>query len=108
MSAIPREIDETAFLDGYSVPRFLIKIMMPMMEKIGPMFGMSGTLSDAAHRYLKILDFDETTNGRFWVSKKGKMAGPLVLFSSSYIDNIDFQNAVWEIVDGISNPLNLV
>lgn len=31
MSAIPREIDETAFLDGYSVPRFLVKIMMPMM-----------------------------------------------------------------------------
>ena len=31
MNAIPREVDETAFLDGYSVPRFLYKILVPMM-----------------------------------------------------------------------------
>ena len=31
MNAIPKEVDETAFLDGYSVPRFLYKILVPMM-----------------------------------------------------------------------------
>jgi glycerol transport system permease protein len=29
MSGIPREIDETAFVDGYSWPRFFIKIFIP-------------------------------------------------------------------------------
>lgn len=31
LSAIPREVDETAFLDGYSVPRFVVKILLPLM-----------------------------------------------------------------------------
>jgi glycerol transport system permease protein len=29
MSGIPREIDETAFIDGYSWPRFFVKIFIP-------------------------------------------------------------------------------
>jgi glycerol transport system permease protein len=31
MSGVPREIDETAYLDGYSFPRFFVKIFMPMI-----------------------------------------------------------------------------
>jgi glycerol transport system permease protein len=31
VSGVPREIDETAFLDGYSFPRFFIKILMPLI-----------------------------------------------------------------------------
>ena len=31
ISSVPREIDETAFLDGYSFPRFFVKILMPLM-----------------------------------------------------------------------------
>jgi glycerol transport system permease protein len=31
LSAIPKEIDETAYLDGYSVPRFFYKILIPLM-----------------------------------------------------------------------------
>jgi glycerol transport system permease protein len=31
MSGIPREIDETAAIDGYSFPRFFIKIFMPLI-----------------------------------------------------------------------------
>ncbi|MFK7977910.1 MAG: carbohydrate ABC transporter permease [Halioglobus sp.] len=31
MSAIPREIDETAYIDGYSFPRFFTKIFMPLI-----------------------------------------------------------------------------
>lgn len=31
MSAIPRELDETAFIDGYSLPRFFYKILIPML-----------------------------------------------------------------------------
>ena len=31
MSGVPREIDETAFLDGYSFPRFFVKIFMPLI-----------------------------------------------------------------------------
>jgi glycerol transport system permease protein len=31
MSGIPREIDETAFIDGYSFPRFFAKIFFPLV-----------------------------------------------------------------------------
>ncbi|WP_341214188.1 carbohydrate ABC transporter permease [uncultured Limimaricola sp.] len=31
MRGVPREIDETAYLDGYSFPRFFIKIFMPLV-----------------------------------------------------------------------------
>jgi len=29
MSGVPRELDETAFIDGYSFPRFFVRIFMP-------------------------------------------------------------------------------
>ncbi len=29
MSGVPKEIDETAYIDGYSFPRFFVKIFMP-------------------------------------------------------------------------------
>ncbi len=32
MSSVPREIDETAYIDGYSFPRFFIKIFIPMIR----------------------------------------------------------------------------
>ena len=31
MSGVPREIDETAFLDGYSFPKFFVKILVPLI-----------------------------------------------------------------------------
>lgn len=31
MSGVPREIDETAYIDGYSFPRFFIKIFVPLI-----------------------------------------------------------------------------
>lgn len=31
MSSVPREIDETAYIDGYSFPRFFVKIFMPLI-----------------------------------------------------------------------------
>ena len=31
ISGVPREIDETAFLDGYSFPRFFVKILLPLI-----------------------------------------------------------------------------
>lgn len=32
MSGIPREIDETAYIDGYSFPRFFVFIFMPLIK----------------------------------------------------------------------------
>jgi glycerol transport system permease protein len=32
MSSIPREIDETAYIDGYSFPRFFAKIFLPLIK----------------------------------------------------------------------------
>ena len=32
MSAVPREIDETAFIDGYRFPRFFITIFIPLIR----------------------------------------------------------------------------
>ena len=31
MSGVPKEIDETAYLDGYSFPKFFVKIFMPLI-----------------------------------------------------------------------------
>jgi glycerol transport system permease protein len=31
VSSVPREIDETAFLDGYSFPQFFVKILVPLI-----------------------------------------------------------------------------
>ncbi len=31
MRGVPREIDETAFIDGYSFPRFFVRIFMPLI-----------------------------------------------------------------------------
>jgi glycerol transport system permease protein len=31
MRGVPKEIDETAYLDGYSFPRFFVKIFMPLI-----------------------------------------------------------------------------
>lgn len=31
MSGIPKEIDETAYIDGYSFPKFFVKIFMPLI-----------------------------------------------------------------------------
>lgn len=32
MSGVPREIDETAYIDGYSFPRFFMRIFIPMIR----------------------------------------------------------------------------
>jgi len=32
MSAVPREIDETAFIDGYSLPRFFLMVFIPLIR----------------------------------------------------------------------------
>jgi glycerol transport system permease protein len=32
MSGIPKEIDETAYIDGYSFPKFFMKIFLPMIK----------------------------------------------------------------------------
>jgi glycerol transport system permease protein len=32
MRGVPKEIDETAFIDGYSWPRFFVKIFLPMIS----------------------------------------------------------------------------
>ena len=32
MSGVPREVDETAYLDGYSFPRFFLKIFLPLIS----------------------------------------------------------------------------
>ncbi|WP_027947866.1 carbohydrate ABC transporter permease [Litchfieldella anticariensis] len=32
MSSVPKEIDETAFIDGYSFPKFFVKIFIPMIR----------------------------------------------------------------------------
>ena len=32
MSSVPREIDETAYIDGYSFPRFFVRIFVPLIK----------------------------------------------------------------------------
>ena len=32
MSGVPREIDETAYIDGYSFPRFFLTVFIPLIK----------------------------------------------------------------------------
>jgi glycerol transport system permease protein len=32
MSGVPREIDETAYIDGYSFPRFFVRVFLPLIK----------------------------------------------------------------------------
>ena len=32
MSGVPREVDETAYIDGYSFPKFFVRIFMPLIK----------------------------------------------------------------------------
>src|SRR3546814_12877405 len=32
MSGVPREIDETAYLDGYTFPRFFMRVFLPLIR----------------------------------------------------------------------------
>ena len=32
MSCVPREVDETAYIDGYSFPKFFVRIFMPLIK----------------------------------------------------------------------------
>jgi glycerol transport system permease protein len=32
MSGVPKEIDETAYIDGYSFPKFFFKIFLPLIK----------------------------------------------------------------------------
>ena len=34
MSGIPREIDETAYIDGYSFPAFFVKVFLPLIKAL--------------------------------------------------------------------------
>ncbi len=77
-------------------------IMIPLMKTIGPYIGMAGSIEDAALRYLKVVDMNAETNGKFWASKKGKMTGSLAIFSSKYIDNKSYQDSIWDIIDGLA------
>ncbi|MGL1887433.1 MAG: SDR family NAD(P)-dependent oxidoreductase [Reichenbachiella sp.] len=81
---------------------FMKKLMMPMMSVVGVKLGVMGTLAQAADRYLAIEGFDSSTSGDFWVSKKGKMTGPLTIFNSDMIDNKDYQDTVWEIMEEVT------
>ena len=48
MSGVPKEIDETAYIDGYSFPRFFVKIFMPLIASgIGRSPHTSGLISQS-------------------------------------------------------------
>jgi NAD(P)-dependent dehydrogenase (short-subunit alcohol dehydrogenase family) len=79
------------------------RIMMPMMKIMGPLMGMSGSLQQAAERYLYIYELSHLTNGKFLASTKGKMAGALVLQENTYVDNKIYQESVWNILEDITN-----
>jgi glycerol transport system permease protein len=56
MSGIPREIDETAYIDGFSFPRFFLTIFIPLIKSgIGvAAFSVScsvGSSADGAHAH---------------------------------------------------------
>ena len=93
-SISPGATPDTSFVRHQ--PWMVRNVMMPMMKLFGSK--MAGTVEAAAKRYLEILHFTSHTNGKLWLSKKGKMAGPMEVFTSDYTENKAYQDAVWNIV----------
>ncbi len=52
MSGVPKEIDETAYIDGYSFPKFFVKIFVPL---IGSGIGVTAFFSASCFSWVELL-----------------------------------------------------
>jgi len=60
VSGVPKEIDETAYIDGYSFPKFFVKIFMPSaigVAQAGSGFGAFSTSTRHMRQLAAIVSF---------------------------------------------------
>ena len=69
-----------------------------LMKLIGPLFGMAGSVSDAARRYVDAANFDATTTGKFFASPPGKLVGKLEEQKEAHFFNEQHQEASWNVI----------
>ncbi len=81
------------------VARFM---MNTMMRFVGPMMGMSVSVSKATGRYIDALENGADTNGKFYASVPGKMIGDVVEQVQPHILDGDAQEATWNAVVQLS------
>jgi NAD(P)-dependent dehydrogenase (short-subunit alcohol dehydrogenase family) len=79
------------------------KVMIPMMNSVGRLFGMAGPISAAARRYIDAAGFNDDTTGQFFASPKGKMIGDLVVQTTPHFLSETSQEACWNVLVRLTN-----
>jgi NAD(P)-dependent dehydrogenase (short-subunit alcohol dehydrogenase family) len=78
------------------------KLMNSVMRVIAPVFGMAGSVAQAAGRYVEAYDYGPERNGHFYASRAGKLVGPVVEQKHDHIVDGDSQEAAWNAVVELS------
>jgi NAD(P)-dependent dehydrogenase (short-subunit alcohol dehydrogenase family) len=81
-----------------NMPFFMRAIMVPMMRIFGPVFGMTGSVSQGARRYIDATGFDIESNGSFYASPPKKMVGTLQIQDTPHLVDEELQEAGWSAI----------
>ena len=82
--------------------RFLFTKLMPL---VGPYIGADQPVPVAAKRYVDALTGSETSfrTGMAYMSKPGKMVGPLVEQTTAHLYDQERSKIAWSVIDGLAN-----
>ena len=79
------------------IRRFLFTKLMPL---IGAPLGMDQPVSEGAKRYLDVLHAHdgEYENGKSYMSKPGRVVGPIEEMRQPHLLDVERQNAAWDVI----------
>ena len=81
-----------------NMPFVMRWVMIPMMKLIGPLFGMAGSISQGAQRYVDAGEFSIEASGKFWASRSKALVGAMQEQNQSHIKDQQLQDACWSSV----------
>jgi NAD(P)-dependent dehydrogenase (short-subunit alcohol dehydrogenase family) len=88
---------------------FMKRFMMPVFNHAPARFGLSSSVSDAAHRYLEVESYEGVT-GEFFASAPKKMTGPIEAMKMPHLHDETIQEAAWSalvaVSGGVDFPVN--
>ncbi|MCE7735651.1 MAG: SDR family NAD(P)-dependent oxidoreductase [Candidatus Heimdallarchaeota archaeon] len=82
------------------------RVMVPMMNSLGRLFGMSWNIRNAADRYIEAGEFEADNTGHFYASPPGKMVGKMEIQNNEHFLNRDYQEAGWNAIVNLSGGVD--
>lgn len=82
------------------------RMMIPMMNSVGRLFGMSWNIRNAADRYIKAGEFNADNTGHFYASPPGKLTGKMEIQKNEHFLNRDYQEAGWNAIVNLSGGVD--